>query len=141
MRVRPDESAVAGPPRLLGYAFGSMTQAVTIFDVATLRPLETKPVGATLRWLTNDQHYWDGRSIWSYDQLGMEMLVEALAYDPASGMVARRIPTGLRGPSWGVELLPGGRRAWMAMAGDDALALLDLEAGEVVDQLAVGDYP
>jgi hypothetical protein len=29
----------------------------------------------------------------------------------------------------------------MAMAGDDVLAMLDLEAGEVVERIGVGDYP
>jgi hypothetical protein len=69
------------------------------------------------------------------------MLVDAIAVEPGEITVAQRIPTGLRGPSWGVELREDGRTAWMAMAGDDALALLDLGAGEVVEQIAVGEYP
>src|SRR5215207_9713097 len=45
--------------RLLGYAFGSMNRDVTVFDVATLQPLETKPLGATVRWLANNLNFWD----------------------------------------------------------------------------------
>ena len=140
-QVRPNREVAAGSPRLLGYAFGSMNRDVTVFDANTLQPLETRPFGATVRWLGNGLNFSDGRYIWTYDQLGQEMLVEALAFDPRSSTIVKRIATGQRGPSWSVEVMPDNRTAWMAMAGDDVLTVLDLEAGEVVDRIGVGDYP
>jgi DNA-binding beta-propeller fold protein YncE len=139
-RSTPGAGGVDGP-RLLGYAFGSMNREVTIFDAATLQPRETRPLGVTVRWLGNAQHSWDGRSIWTYDQPGPEMLVEVVAVDPGKTTVARRFATGKRGPSWGVELMPDQRTAWMAMAGDDVLTVIDLAAGEVVAEVGVGNYP
>ena len=53
----------------------------------------------------------------------------------------RTVSTGGRGPAHGVELLPGTGTGWLNIAGDDVLTVMNLEAGEVVDRIAVGDFP
>ena len=132
--------AAGGKPRLLGYAFGSMNRDVTIFDVATLQPLETRPLGATVRWLEQEQRFWDGQHIWTYD-FTPDNIVQTIAIDPSSTVVVRAISTGGRGPAHGVEVLPEAGVGWVNIAGDDVVMMVDLEAGEVVDQVGVNDFP
>src|SRR5262249_11228810 len=48
----PTSQATPGPaPRLLGLAFNVAGKDVTLFDPAARRPLETRPLGATVSWL------------------------------------------------------------------------------------------
>jgi hypothetical protein len=49
--------------QLLGYAFGTTNRDVTVFDPATWQPLFTTPLDVTVRWLSNEQTFWDGRYI------------------------------------------------------------------------------
>ena len=46
---------------LVGYAFNSKSQDVTLFDPGTATVLATKPLGAVVRWLSNEQRFWDGQ--------------------------------------------------------------------------------
>ena len=125
--------------RLLGLAFNAEEQDVTLFDPAALRPLGTKPLGATVRWLSNQQRFWDGRHVWTYDF--PDDRVVALAVDPVTMAVARTLPTGGAGPAHSLMLTPDRATAWVNVAGDDLLAVLDLASGEVVAQVATGKFP
>jgi DNA-binding beta-propeller fold protein YncE len=112
---------------------------VTIFDVASHRVLETRPLGATVRWLSNEQRFWDGRHIWTYDFPGDR--VQAIAIEPRNMSVARTIPTGGNGPAHSLVLTPDRKTAWVNVAGDDVLAVIDLASGQLADQVKTGKFP
>jgi hypothetical protein len=40
---------------LVGYAFNSKSHDVTLFDPTSGKVLATKPLGAVVRWLSNEQ--------------------------------------------------------------------------------------
>ena len=42
----------------------------------------TRPLGASVRWLSNEQEFWDGKLIWTYDVVAGT--VELIAIDPRS---------------------------------------------------------
>lgn len=142
--ARASASAALTPPGgsgQLGYAFGTADRDVTVFDPASLRPLARERISSTVRWLDNEQAYWDGRFVWSYDFPGEAMLVEAVAFDPRVLAVPRIIPTGGRGPAHSLMLGTDLATAWVNLAGDDAIAVLDLDRGEVIDRIATGAFP
>jgi hypothetical protein len=124
---------------LLGLAFNAKAQDVTLFDPATLTPLATKPLGATVRWLSNEQRFWDGRFIWTYDF--PDNRVVALAVDPVAFAIARTLPTGGTGPAHSLMLTPDRKTAWVNIAGDNRLAVLDVDSGEMVAQVPTGKFP
>lgn len=132
-------SATPGPDQVIGYIFNARTKDVTLFDPVTREVLATKPLGAVVRWLSNEQHYWDGRHIWTYDF--PDDAVEALAIDPRAVSVARRLPTGGTGPAHSLMLTPDRKSAWLNVAGDDALVVLDLATGEVAAEVKTGTFP
>ncbi len=138
-RSLPEAPAGTGT-RLLGYAFGATEPtSVTVFDASTLDVLASNPLPATVRWLSNEQQFWDGRFIWTYDF--PDNNVEAIAIDPRSLTVARRIDAAGAGPAHSLMLADGGATAWVNLAGSNALAVIDLETGEVVDRVETGEFP
>jgi hypothetical protein len=126
-------------PSVVGYVFNAKTQDVTLFDPTTREVLATKPLGAVVRWLSNEQRFWDGQHIWTYDF--PEDQVRAVAVDPLSVTIARALPTGGAGPAHSLMLTPDLTTAWVNVAGGDYLAVLDLASGEVRDQVATGTFP
>jgi DNA-binding beta-propeller fold protein YncE len=137
--VSVDESATPVAQRLIGYVFNARTQDVTLFDPVTQRVLDTKPLGAVVRWLSNEQRFWDGRSIWTYDF--PEDQVRAIAIDPRDIVVSRALPTGGAAPAHSLMLTPDLKTAWVNVAGGDYLAVIDLASGEVTDEVATGKFP
>ncbi len=133
----PPASPVAG--NLVGYAFNAKTQDVTLFDPATLQVLATEPLGAVVRWLSNEQQFWDGRHVWTYDFPQDE--VRAIAVDPRAVTLARTLPTGGAGPAHSLMLSPDRTEAWVNVAGGDYLAVLDLVSGEVAAEVTTGAFP
>jgi hypothetical protein len=125
--------------RLLGYAFNSGGRDVTLFDAATRRALETRPLGATVRWLSNEQRFWDGRYVWTYDHPGDRVLV--LAIDPQAVRVARTIDTERQGPAHSLTLTPDRGTAWFNAAGANLLVAVDLAAGAVAAEVKTGAFP
>jgi hypothetical protein len=131
--------ASPGPGNLVGYAFNAKTNSVTLFNPTTRQVLATKPLDAVVRWLSNEQRYWDGRYLWTYDF--PENSVEAIAVEPHAIKVARRLPTGGAGPAHSLMLTPDRTTAWVNVAGADLLAVFDLQRGEIVDEIATGKFP
>ena len=141
--VKPIPTSVPAPHlpsrHVLGYAFGTANQDVTVFDPVTRTPLVTSPLGVTVRWLSNEQTYWDGRHIWTYDFPDNE--VRAIAIDPVAIRLARSIPTFGTGPAHSLMLMPDRTTAWVNLAGDNRLAVLDVSAGRVTDYVETGAFP
>jgi len=132
-------TATPVPAGLTGYTFNARTQDVTLFDPVTRQVLATRPLGAVVRWLSNEQRFWDGQSIWTYDFPDDE--VRAIALDPREIAIERAIPTGGAGPAHSLMLTPDLKTAWVNVAGADSLAVIDLASGEVTDEIATGAYP
>jgi hypothetical protein len=134
-------SQVATPTAggLVGYAFNSKSQDVTLFDPATATVLATRPLSAVVRWLSNEQRYWDGQYLWTYDF--PDNAVQAIAVDPRAITVARSLATGGAGPAHSLMLTPERSTAWVNIAGSNYLAVLDLGTGEVVDEIKTGKFP
>jgi DNA-binding beta-propeller fold protein YncE len=138
----PRPSLAASPAaggRLVGYAFNADSQDVTLFDPASRQRLDSRPLGATVRWLSNEQRFWDGRYIWTFDY--PDQRVQVLGIDPATLSVARRLPTGGQGPAHSLMLTPDLKTAWVNIAGDDALVAVDLASGQVTAQVKTGKFP
>ena len=132
-------SATPLPTGPIGYAFNARTQDVTLFDPATRTVLATRPLGAVVRWLSNEQRFWDGQSIWTYDF--PDDRVRAIAVDPREVAISRALPTGGAGPAHSLMLTPDVETAWVNVAGGDYLAVIDLASGEVTDEIATGKFP
>lgn len=119
--------------------FNAVSQDVTIFDVATRQVIATRPLGVTVTWLSNEQRFWAGQYIWTYDY--PENQVRAIAIDPGNVTVARTIATGGQGPAHSLMLTPDYRTAWVNVAGEDFLAVLDIGSGQMVAQVKTGKFP
>ena len=101
--------------------------------------LATKPLGAVVRWLSNEQRFWDGQHIWTYDF--PDDTVQAIAVDPREVTVARTLPTGGAGPAHSLMLTRTARRPGSTWPATTTLAVLDLASGEVVDEVKTGKFP
>lgn len=122
-----------------GVVFNTGSQDVTLFDPAANSVTGTRTTDAVVRWLSNEQHYWDGESIWTYDFPQGE--VRAIAIDPQSFEIIREVPVGGDGPGHSFVLTPDNKRGFVNSAGSDFLAVVDPDAGEVVDRVEMGAYP
>lgn len=122
-----------------GIVFNTGSRDVTLFDPASNEVTGSRPTNAVVRWLSNEQRYFDGESIWTYDYPEEE--VQAIAINPETFEVVARVPTGGAGPGHSFVLTPDGRRGFVNVAGDDFLAVVDPRAGEVVGQIETGAYP
>lgn len=127
------------PDELVGYVFNAKSNDVTLFDPFTREVLATKPLGATVRWLSNEQAFWDGRHIWTYDF--PENAVQALAIEPRSVTVARTLPTGGAGPAHSLMLTPDRKTAWVNVAGNNTLVAFDIASGEIAAEVKTGAFP
>jgi hypothetical protein len=137
--ARSQAAATPVPSGLIGYAFNVKTRNVTLFDPITHEVLGTEPLGAAVRWLSNEQRYWDGQYVWTYDF--PEDRVQAIAIDPETIGVTRTVPTDGAGPAHSLMLTTDRTTAWVNVAGDDSLAVLDLASGTVVDEVKTGKFP
>lgn len=122
-----------------GVVFNTASEDVTLFDPATNQVTGSRPTSAVVRWLSNEQRYFDGENIWTYDYPDGEVL--AIAIDPETFEVTRRIPTGGSGPGHSFVLTPDGRRGFVNAAESDFLAVVDPVAGEVTGRIETGAYP
>ena len=121
------------------YVFNVGSRDVTLIDGATRQVRETRPLGAAVRWLSNEQTYWDGQRVWTYDFPDNKLQV--IAIDPQAVAVTRTIADIGTGPAHSVMLLPDRTKAVVNVAGDNRLAFLDLAAGQVEAVMETGAYP
>ena len=138
----PVSSAVspsAAGSRETVYVFNVGSRDVTLIDVANRQVRETRPLGASVRWLSNEQTYWDGARIWTYDFPNDQ--VQAIAIDPRQVAVTRTIAGLGKGPGHSLVVLPDKKKAAVNVAGDDRIAFLDLEHGTVDATLRTGAFP
>jgi YVTN family beta-propeller protein len=137
--VRSAAAAGAEEDRETVYVFNVGSKDVTLIDVASRQVRETRPLGASVRWLSNEQTYWDGARIWTYDFPNDQ--VQAIAIDPRQVAVTKTI-TGLgKGPGHSLVVLSDKKKAAVNVAGDNLIAFLDLEHGGVDSTLQTGAFP
>jgi len=132
-------SATAAEPRALLYAFNAGTKNVSIIDMETQAVIATKALGAAVRWLSNEQDFFDGRLVWTYEDKD-DGKVDALAIDLPTSKVAKRIRLG-NGPGFSVVLMADRRFALADVAGDDKIAVVDTKAFKVARYISSGKYP
>jgi hypothetical protein len=137
--VRTAAADGAAESRETAYVFNVGSKDVTLIDVANRQVRETRPLGASVRWLSNEQTYWDGARIWTYDFPNDQ--VQAIAIDPRQVAVTRTIAGLGKGPGHSLVVLPGKKKAAINVAGDNLIAFLDLEHGSVDSTLQTGAFP
>ena len=137
--VPVQSAAAAAEARETVYVFNVGSRDVTLIDVANRQARETRPLGASVRWLSNEQTYWDGARIWTYDFPNDQ--VQAIAIDPKQVAVTRTIAGLGKGPGHSLVVLPDRKKAAVNVAGDDVIAFLDLEHGAVDATLKTGAFP
>lgn len=137
---RADETTVGtGTEGARGVVFNTTSRDVTLFDPAANRVTGNRPTNAVVRWLSNEQHYFDGENIWTYDFPDNEL--QAIAIDPMTFEVTKRIPADGAGPGHSFVLTPDGKRGFVNSAGSDLLAVVDPVAGEVIERVEMGAFP
>jgi hypothetical protein len=129
----------AAESRETAYVFNVGSKDVTLIDVANRQVRETRPLGASVRWLSNEQTYWDGARIWTYDFPDDQ--VQAIAIDPRQVAITRTIAGLGKGPGHSLVVLPDRKKAAINVAGDNLIAFLDLEHGSVDATLQTGAFP
>ena len=122
-----------------GIVFNTGSKDVTLFDPAANEVTGTRQTSAAVRWLSNEQHYWDGESIWTYDFPNDEL--QAIAIDPQTFEVTKQVPVGGSGPGHSFVLSPDNRRGFVNSAGSDFVAVVDPVAGEVIERVEMGAFP
>ena len=137
--VRSAAPAGAAESRETVYVFNVGSKDVTLIDVANREVRETRPLGASVRWLSNEQTYWDGARIWTYDFPNDQ--VQAIAIDPRQVAITRTIAGLGKGPGHSLVVLPDKKKAAINIAGDNLIAFLDLEHGIVDSTLQTGAFP
>lgn len=137
--VRAAAAASVSEDRETVYVFNVGSKDVTLIDVANRQVRETRPLGAAVRWLSNEQTYWDGSRIWTYDFPNDQ--VQAIAIDPKQVAVTRTISGLGKGPGHSLVVLPDKKKAAVNVAGDNLIAFLDLEHATVDGTLQTGAFP
>ena len=121
------------------YVFNVGSKDVTLIDATDRVVRETRPLGASVRWLSNEQTYWDGARIWTYDFPNDQ--VQAIAIDPRQVAITKTIAGLGKGPGHSLVVLPDKKKAAVNVAGDNLIAFLDLEHGTVDSTLQTGAFP
>ena len=121
------------------YVFNTGSHDVTVIDTANNGVVATRPLSATIRWLSNEQNYWDGKNIWSYDFPNNKL--QAVVIDPKAMKVVKTIDTGTLGPGHSLMLTPDKKRAVVNAAGSNVINVIDTAAGEVTDKIDTGKFP
>jgi YVTN family beta-propeller protein len=121
------------------YAFNVGSQDVTIVDTATNAVIATRPLGAAVRFLSNEQRYWDGQRIWTYDFPNNQLA--ALAIDPKPMKVVQRVETDTLGPGHSLMLTPDLTTAFLNAAGSNVINVINVKAGQVTEKIPTGKFP
>jgi DNA-binding beta-propeller fold protein YncE len=134
----PRSSASLGGPETV-YVFNVASKDVTLIDAASRQAKGTKPLGAAVRWLSNEQAYWDGQLVWTYDFPDNKL--QAIAIDPRDIAVTRTIADLGTGPGHSLMLLPDRKTAAINVAGDNLIAVIDVASGQVMRKVPTGQFP
>jgi DNA-binding beta-propeller fold protein YncE len=121
------------------YVFNVGSKDVTLIDAAARQTRETKPLGSAVRWLSNEQTYFDGQLIWTYDFPDNKL--QAIGIDPKSVAVAKTIPDLGTGPGHSLMLMPDKKTAAINVAGDNVIAVVDVPSGQVMRKVPTGKFP
>ena len=122
------------------YVFNVGSKDVTVIDAAARQARETRPLGAAVRWLSNEQTYFDGQLIWTYDFPDNKL--QAIGIDPRTIAVAKTIPELGNGPGHSLMLLPSDRKtAAINVAGDNVIAVVDVQSSQIVRKVPTGKFP
>jgi DNA-binding beta-propeller fold protein YncE len=130
-------SAEGGPETV--YVFNVGSKDVTIIDAASRQARETRPLGSAVRWLSNEQTYWDGQLVWTYDFPDNKL--QAIGIDPRQVAVTRTIEDLGNGPGHSLMLLPDKKTAAINVAGDNVIAVIDVASGQIKTKLPTGKFP
>jgi len=131
-------AAVASGPETV-YVFNVGSRDVTLIDAATRQARETRPLGAAVRFLSNEQTYWDGQLVWTYDFPDNKL--QAIGIDPRSVAVTRTIGDLGTGPGHSLMLLPDSRTAAINVAGDNVIAVIDVASSQIIRKVPTGKFP
>ncbi|HEX6513668.1 MAG TPA: hypothetical protein VF157_15300 [Chloroflexota bacterium] len=131
-------SSALSPPAQTIAVFNVGSKDVTLIDAAQNEVAGTKPLGAAIRWLGEEQAYWDGKLIWSYDFPDNKLAV--LAIDPSIWQIVKTIPAG-NGPGHSVILSKDRQVASVNVAGDNKLLSFDTSSNAQVASADVGKFP
>jgi DNA-binding beta-propeller fold protein YncE len=121
------------------YVFNVGSKDVTLIDAAARQLRETRPLGSAVRWLSNEQAYWDGQLVWTYDFPDNKL--QAIGIDPRNVAVTRTIPELGSGPGHSLMLLPDKKTAAINVAGDNVLAVIDVASGQIMRKVPTGKFP
>ena len=135
-----DGPGTSGAPRARTlYAFNAGSKDVSIIDMESQTKVATKPLGAAVRFLSNEQDFYDGRLAWTYENLD-DGQVDLLAIDLGAMKVVKRIRLG-SGPGFSVVLSRDRTRALADVAGDNQIAVVDTKRFRVTQRIRVGQFP
>ena len=121
------------------YVFNVGSKDVTLIDAANRQVRETRSLGASVRWLSNEQTYWDGTRVWTYDFTNDQL--QAIAIYPRQVAITKTIAGLGKGPGHSLVVLPDKKKAAVDVSGDNLIAFLDLEHGTVDATLQTGAFP
>lgn len=141
---KPTEAAKPAAPAAIPsgeivYVFNVGSKDVTLIEAATRKAVGTRPLGAQVRWLSNEQTYFDGQNVWTYDFPNNKL--QAIAIDPKTVEVSRTIADIGTGPGHSLVVLPDKKKAVVNVAGDNNLAILDLPSGKIDNIVKTGAFP
>jgi DNA-binding beta-propeller fold protein YncE len=119
--------------------FNVGSKDVTLIDAAARQARETRQLGASVRWLSNEQSYWDGQLVWTYDFPDNKL--QAIGIDPRGVAVAKTIPELGTGPGHSLMLLPDKKTAAINVAGDNMIAVIDVASGQIIRKVPTGKFP
>ena len=121
------------------YVFNVGSKDVTLIDAIARQTRETRPLGASVRWLSNEQSYWDGQLVWTYDFPDNKL--QAIGIDPRQVAVSRTIPELGTGPGHSLMLMPDKKTAAINVAGDNVIAVIEVASGQIVRKVPTGKFP
>jgi WD40 repeat protein len=121
------------------YVFNVGSKDVTLIDAAARQTRETRQLGSAVRWLSNEQSYWDGQLVWTYDFPDNKL--QAIGIDPRNVAVTRTIPDLGNGPGHSLMLLPDKKTAAINVAGDNLIAVVDVASGQIMRKVPTGKFP
>jgi DNA-binding beta-propeller fold protein YncE len=137
-QATPAPAATGANPETV-YVFNVGSKDVTLIDAAARVARETRPLGAAVRWLSNEQTYWDGQLVWTYDFPDNKL--QAIGIDPRGVAVTKTIPELGNGPGHSLMLLPDRKTAAINVAGDNVIAVIDVASGQIIRKVPTGKFP